>query len=126
LANSEVNVTHIFAIFVVAVGITGILYLVSGKHHKIPQEDNYTAGEDPLEWGTTPHRFNFSYGFYEPFKEMFNRALDTISFDRWICSFGRNVERLSDSLRGLYLNGQGSVLLLCLGVMLFIIGGWLV
>jgi NADH-quinone oxidoreductase subunit M len=126
LASSEVNVTHIFGIFAAAVVITGILYLVSGRHHKIPQEDNYTAGEDPLEWGTTPDRFNFSYGFYEPFKEIFNRAMETISFDRWICSFGRNVERLSDSLRGLYLNSQGSVLLLCLGVMLFIIGGWLV
>lgn len=126
LAGSEVNVTHIFLIFVVAVIVSGFLYLVSARQHKIPQEDNYTAGEDPLEWGTTPDRFNFSYGFYEPFKEIFNPALARISLDRWICSFGRNVERLSDSLRGLYLNGQGSVLLFCIGVALFIIGGWLV
>jgi len=126
LASSEVNVTHIFYIFVVAAVVSGFLYFFSAKQHKTVQEDNYTAGEDPMEWGTTPDRFNYSYGFYAAFKEIFNTALDKISLDRWICSFGRNVERLSDALRRMYLNAQGSVLLLCFGVVLFIIGGWLV
>lgn len=126
LSNSDVNVTNIFFIFLAGFIVAAILYIISGKHKKVAQEDNYTAGEDPADWGTTAERFNFSYGFYQPFKEMFNPLLEKISFDRWLGGLGRNVERISDSIRGLYARGDGAVLMLFIGVLLFILGGWLI
>ncbi|KYH35287.1 hydrogenase-4 component B [Clostridium tepidiprofundi DSM 19306] len=126
LSNSDVNITVLFGIFVAGFVVSAILYIISGKQTKVAQEDNYTAGEEPLDWGTTPDRFNFSYGFYQPFKEIFNPLLDKISFDRWMSAFGRNVERVSCALSSLYTKGEGAVLMFCIGVVLFIVGGWLV
>lgn len=125
LKNSNLNVTYIFYIFMAGVIVSGILYLTS-KAKTIPQEDNYTAGEDPEEWGTTPDRFNFSYGFYQPFKEMFNPILNKISLTRWLGYFGDNIERLSLTFRKLYLRLDSSLMLLNLGILILVIGGILI
>ncbi|MCD6436284.1 MAG: NADH-quinone oxidoreductase subunit M [Clostridiales bacterium] len=122
LANSDLDLTYLFYIFTIAFAVALVMYLVSGKHEKIKQEDNYTAGERPEEWGTTPDRFNFSYGFYQPFKQMFNPALKLISFDRWMSSFGRIVERASSALSLLYTRSEGAILMLYIGVAILIIG----
>lgn len=126
LSNSNLNVTYIFYIFVVGVIVSGLLYIFSGKQTTIPQEDNYTAGEDPLEWGTTPDRFNFSYGFYQPFKEIFIPILNNISFTRWMGYFGDNIERISKSVRKLYRRLDASLLMLTLGILFIVIGGILI
>lgn len=123
LKNSNLNVTYIFYIFLAGVVVSVILYLISGKAKSIPQEDNYTAGEDPAQWGTTPDRFNFSYGFYQPFKEMFIPIFDKVSFTRWLGYFDDNVKRLSLTFRKLYLRLDSSLMLLSLGVLVLVIGG---
>lgn len=123
LKNSNLNVTYIFYIFAAGVIVSGILYVISGKAKSIPQEDNYTAGEDPEEWGTTPDRFNFSYGFYQPFKEIFNPVLNKISLTRWLGYFEDNIGRLSLTLRRLYLRLDSSLMLLSLGILVLVIGG---
>ncbi len=123
LAKSDLNLTYLFYVFMVACVISLIMYLISGKQEKIDQIDNYTAGENPLEWDTTPDRFNFAYGFYQPFKQMFNPMLDLISFERWMSSFGRIVERASSALSLLYTRSEGAILMLYIGIAILIIGG---
>ncbi|MBK5247572.1 MAG: hypothetical protein JJE49_09945 [Peptostreptococcaceae bacterium] len=103
-----------------------IIYLFSAKSEKVTQDDNYTCGELPSDWGTTPERFNFSYGFYQPFQEMFNPIMELISFDRWMKSFGKIIERISNGLSALYTKSEGAVLMLYIGVAILIIGGWMI
>ncbi|MBN2259913.1 MAG: NADH-quinone oxidoreductase subunit M [Clostridiales bacterium] len=125
-SNSDLNVTNIFYIFMAGAAIALVFYLFSAKSVKVTQDDNYTAGELPSDWGTTPERFNFSYGFYQPFKEMFNPMMDLISFDRWMAAFGKIVERISNGLSVLYTKSEGAILMLYIGVAILIIGGWII
>lgn len=124
--NSTLNVTNIFYIFLAGAAITLIVYLVSAKSVKVTQENNYTCGELPSDWGTTPERFNFSYGFYQPFQEMFNPLMALISFDRWMRAFGKIIERISNGLSSMYTKSEGAVLMLYIGVAILIIGGWMI
>ncbi|MFA9396753.1 MAG: proton-conducting transporter membrane subunit [Clostridiaceae bacterium] len=126
LSNSDLNVTYIFYIFVAGVVVAGLLYIFSAKQETIPQEDNYTAGEDPKDWGTTPDRFNFSYGFYQPFKEIFIPILNKVSFTRWMGYFGDNLVRVSKSLRKFYRRIDASLIMLTLGILIMVIGGILI
>ena len=125
LSNSDLDLKYLFYIFMAGFIISAVLYMFSAKQTKVTQDDNYTAGENPEDWGTTAERFNFSYGFYQPFKEIFNPMLDLISFDRWMSSFGRIVERMSDAVSLLYTRGEGSIIMLYIGVLILIIGGWM-
>ncbi|WP_338537385.1 proton-conducting transporter transmembrane domain-containing protein [Helicovermis profundi] len=126
LSNSDLNLTYLFYVFMAAFAISLIMYIFSAKQTKVAQEDNYTGGERPEDWGTTPERFNFSYGFYQPFKQIFNPMLSLISFDRWMSSFGRIVERVSNALGILYTKSEGAILMLYIGIAILIIGGWII
>lgn len=122
---SDLNVTHIFYVFMGGLVISLLFYFFSGKSHRVAQEDNYTGGEYPADWGTTPERFNFSYGFYQPFEEMFRPVMDRISLDRWMSAFGKILDRVSNGFRVLYTRSEGALLMLSLGIAILIIGGWL-
>jgi len=126
MLNSDINLTLVFGVFLVAFVIVFILYMIGNKSAMVPQEDNYTAGEYPEDWGVTPDRFNYSYSFYQPFKEMFDPFLERISFDRFYEMIGKNFAYVSETIRGVYKKGDAAVLLFSIGLLLFILGGWII
>ena len=74
-------------IFIVGAVLAAVIFFVSAKHKTVPMMDNYTAGEDPKDWGTTPERYQFDYGFYQPIEEVF-MPLMKISVDGFWQKFG--------------------------------------
>jgi NADH-quinone oxidoreductase subunit M len=123
LKNATIDLKIVFYMFVAGVIISGLMYFFGNKSETVPQEDNYTAGEYPEEWGVDADRFNYSYAFYQPFKEMFDPLLESISIDDLFASVGRNFEYLSSTIQGLFKRGEGAVLLFSIGVLLLILGG---
>jgi len=125
LKNSTIDLTVVFLIFLGGFVISAIMYILGNKSETVPQEDNYTGGEYPEEWGVNADRFNYSYSFYQPFKEMFEPLLEKISIDGFFASIGRNFEYMSSTVQGLFRRGEGAVLLFSIGVLLLILGGWI-
>lgn len=74
-------------IFIVGVLIAAVIFFVSAKHKNVEMMDNYTAGEDPKDWGVTPERYQFDYGFYQPIEEVF-MPLMKVSVDGFWRKFG--------------------------------------
>ncbi|MBZ4662893.1 MAG: NADH/Ubiquinone/plastoquinone [Caloramator sp.] len=126
LKNATIDLKIVFYMFVAGVIISGLMYFFGNKSETVPQEDNYTAGEYPEEWGVDADRFNYSYSFYQPFKEMFDPLLESISIDDLYTSIGRNFEYLSTTIQGLFKRGEGAVLLFSIGVLLLILGGLII
>ncbi|WDU83712.1 hypothetical protein [Caloramator sp. Dgby_cultured_2] len=126
LKNSTIDLTLVFLIFLGGFVISAIMYILGNKSETVPQEDNYTGGEYPEEWGVNADRFNYSYSFYQPFKEMFEPLLEKISIDEFFASIGRNFEYMSATVQGLFRRGEGAVLLFSIGVLLLILGGWII
>ncbi|SHE47633.1 proton-conducting transporter membrane subunit [Caloramator proteoclasticus] len=126
LKNATIDLKIVFYMFVAGVIISGLMYFFGNKSETVPQEDNYTAGEYPEEWGVDADRFNYSYSFYQPFKEMFDPLLESISIDDLFASVGRNFEYLSTTIQGLFKRGEGAVLLFSIGVLLLILGGLII
>ncbi|KRQ87925.1 Hydrogenase-4 component B [Caloramator mitchellensis] len=125
LKNSTIDLTVVFLIFFAGFIISAIMYVLGNKAQTVPQDDNYTGGEYPEEWGVDADRFNYSYSFYQPFKEMFDPLLERVSIDGFFSSIGRNFEYMSTTVQGLYKRGEGAVLLFSIGVLLLILGGWI-
>ncbi|CDF59380.1 proton-conducting transporter membrane subunit [Thermobrachium celere] len=126
LKNSVIDLKIVFYMFVAGVIISALMYFFGNKSEKVPQNDNYTAGEYPEEWGVDADRFNYSYAFYQPFKEMFEPLLESVSIDGFFASIGRNFEFLSSTIQGLFKRGEGAVLLFSIGVLLLILGGLII
>ncbi|WP_029687595.1 proton-conducting transporter membrane subunit [Thermoanaerobacter sp. A7A] len=123
--NATIDLKIVFYMFAMGIVVAALMYLFGNKSETIPQHDNYTAGENPIEWGVDADKFNYSYSFYQPFKEMFDPLFERISIDRFFSSIGKNFEYISPTIQGLYKRGEGAVLLFSIGVLLFILGGWI-
>lgn len=126
LKNATIDLKIVFYMFIAGVIISALMYLFGNKSETVPQNDNYTGGEYPEEWGVDADRFNYSYAFYQPFKEMFDPLLEAISIDDFFASVGRNFEYMSNEVQALFKRGEGAVLLFSIGVLLLILGGLII
>lgn len=70
-ATANIDFALLFGTFAFAAVLTFLFFVLGGRHRKVPMMDNYTAGENPAEWGVTPERYQYAYAFYQPIRALF-------------------------------------------------------
>ncbi len=95
---SVVDATKVGGMFGLSFLIAFVLFLVGKKRRYVDMLDNYTAGQNPKDFGLTTEMYHFAYKFYEPFANMFSNikinfkkmydviAKDFNLFGEWISS----------------------------------------
>ncbi len=120
---ASVNLTVVSAVFMAGFIIVLVLYLIGKSRRHVEALDTYTAGESPEEWNMTPEQYHYAYHFYEPFEKMTNPLLNRFSFERWLESLRRLVERFSAGV-GRWIDAPGAGLVLgLLSVIIILIAG---
>ncbi len=70
-ATAAIDFAMLFGVFGFAVVLVFVFFALGGRRTKVPMMDNYTAGEDPADWGLTPERYQYAYAFYQPIRGLF-------------------------------------------------------
>jgi NADH-quinone oxidoreductase subunit M len=123
---SSIDAPVVFLVFAGSFAFAFILYLIGKPRRHVELLDNYTAGQDPKEFGLTREMYHFALKFYEPFEHMFDKykRTDTKEFydsaERKINDTGSFIKKLYSS------NPRSAVYIFTLSIALIIIYGWLV
>ncbi|MEO0288873.1 MAG: proton-conducting transporter membrane subunit [candidate division WOR-3 bacterium] len=122
---SSVDSLKVFLTFAGSFAFAFILYLLGKPRKHVQPLDNYTAGQDPKEFGLTRELYHFALKFYEPFEHMFDSyRTDTKEF---YDSFERKVNEIGKFLKEtLSGNIRNSVYIFIFGLVIIILYGWLV
>lgn len=72
-ATAAIDFATLFGVFGFAAALVFLFFVLGGRRTKVPMMDNYTAGEDPADWGVTPERYQYAYAFYQPIRVLFSR-----------------------------------------------------
>ncbi len=101
-----------------------LLFFVSARHKNVPQEDNYTAGQIPEEWGWTPEAYQFSWNFYEPIEKTF-APFFRIKIDGFFRGVGEWTKTFGSALKEIFVgNAQMYAFFAVAGLIIFVIAGW--
>lgn len=123
---SSINMVSIFIVVIVTFIFGFALFAVVAKHKKVPQEDNYTAGQIPQDWNLTPEMYQFSYDFYEPMDKELAPFLK-VKIDGFFKGFGESVEYIGEAIKEIFTgNVQIYTYLAVGGLVIFVIAGWVV
>ena len=119
----QIDTLTAMVIFGFAVVLAGILFFVSAKHHKKPFMDNYSAGENPSEWGVDENRYQFAYGFYQPFEKKFLPFFKR-SVDLFWQYFGFYTKHLGEWFNNIFRDHNNFGYIAIIGIIIiFIFGG---
>jgi NADH-quinone oxidoreductase subunit M len=123
---SSINMVSIFIVVIIAFIFGFALFAVVAKHKKVPQEDNYTAGQIPQDWNLTPEMYQFSYDFYEPMDKELAPFLK-VKIDGFFKGFGESVKYIGGAVKEIFTgNVQIYTYLAVGGLVIFVIAGWVV
>ncbi len=100
---SSINMISIFLVVIIAFIFGFVLFAIVAKHKRVPQEDNYTAGQIPEDWNLTPEMYQFSYDFYEPMGKEIGPFLK-VKIDGFFKGFGESVEYIGGAILHLQLD----------------------
>lgn len=101
-----------------------ILFFISAKHKYVPQEDNYTAGQIPQDWGLTPETYQFSWKFYEPVEKLF-APFFRIKVDGFFKGLGDWTRVTGSAVKQIFVgNAQMYMFFAVVGLIIFVIAGW--
>ncbi len=67
-ATANIDFALLFGAFIFAAVLVFLMFALGGRRRHVPMMDNYTAGENPAEWGVTPERYQYAYAFYQPIR----------------------------------------------------------
>jgi len=123
---SRVDALTVFLVFCGSFAVAFILYLIGNKRNHVEPLDNYTAGQDPKEFGLTREMYHFAFKFYEPFKEMF-KPFERINTSAFYDSIERGFNETGRSFARLFrFSVRNAVLFFIVGIAAIIIYGWFV
>lgn len=123
---SRVDALAVFLVFAASFGVAFILYLIGNKRKHVEPLDNYTAGQDPKEFGLTREMYHFAYDFYEPFRVMF-KPFERINTSAFYDRMERAFNEMGRSFAALYrFSVRNAVLFFIIGITAIIIYGWLI
>ncbi len=101
-----------------------ILFFISAKHKYVSQEDNYTAGQIPQDWGLTPETYQFSWKFYEPMEKLF-APFYRIKIDGFFRGLGDWTRITGSAVKQVFVgNAQIYTLFAVVGLIILVIAGW--
>ncbi|HAF07863.1 MAG: proton-conducting transporter membrane subunit [bacterium] len=122
---SSVNSLKVFLTFFGSFAFAFILYLIGKPRKHVEPLDNYTAGQDPKEFGLTRELYHFALKFYEPFEHMFDSY--RTNTQEFYDSFERKVNELGSFIKESYSkNIRHSSYIFIFALVLVILYGWLV
>ncbi len=120
----QLNTLNAMIIFSFSAILVTILFFVVAKHHKKPFMDNYTAGEDPKDWGVDENRYQFAYGFYQPFEKKFLPFFKH-SVDMFWQYFGFYTKHLGEWFNNIFKDDNNFAYIAVIGIVIvFIFGGF--
>ncbi len=102
-----------------------ILFFVSAKHKYVSQENNYTAGQIPEDWGLTPETYQFSWNFYQPVEKLF-APFFRIKIDGFFRGTGDWTKTIGSAIKEIFVgNAQMYAFFAIVGLIIFVIAGWM-
>ncbi|MDD3803338.1 MAG: proton-conducting transporter membrane subunit [bacterium] len=123
---SSVDAPIVFLVFAGSFAFAFILYLIGKPRRHVELLDNYTAGQDPKEFGLTREMYHFALKFYEPFEHMFDKYPRT-NTKEFYDSFERKINETGSFIKKFYSSSpRSAVYIFTLSIVLIIIYGWLV
>jgi len=123
-ATTTINAALIGVLFMGAVFIVGILYIIGKKRELVEPLDTYTAGEEPEEWGLTQEKYHYGMHFYEPFEVSTAPFLKRTSLDRLFRKIGTETEKLSGVVKRWFNTPQLGTIVLFIVVVVVIFVLW--
>jgi len=110
---TTVNFFWIGLTFMGSFFLTLFLYIIGKRRRHVEDLDNYTAGEDPGEWGMTEEDYHYAKKFYEPIEVEIEPILEKTSCDRFFQKIAYEAERLGGNLKRWFNSPQlGTVVIL--------------
>ncbi len=108
-----VNFLFIGIMFMAGFFLSLFLYYIGKRRRHVEPLDNYTAGEDPEEWGMTVEDYHYAQKFYEPVEVEIEPFLEKLSCDNLFKKIAYEVERLGGNLKRWFNSPQlGTVVIL--------------
>ncbi|MBN2724378.1 MAG: NADH-quinone oxidoreductase subunit M [Deltaproteobacteria bacterium] len=121
-STTSINSTLVASVFALAVGVVFFLFVIGGRKRRVKMMDNYTCGEDPLDWNVGPDRYHYGYDFYQPIKGLFSwMPLGVV--EKGYNALGRFMERLGNLVTSISADGTRLGWSFVLGVILIIVIG---
>ena len=122
---SSIDTVAVFLTFAGSSLFALFFYLVGKKRHHVEPLDNYTAGQDPEEYGLTPELYHFAFKFYEPIKNMFEPMTQKLNIKNFYRAIIRDINSFGLTLSEIFkLSGAGSSMIFVLGLIVIILVGW--
>ncbi len=123
---SSMNGTVISNVFLVTFIIGFIIYLMGKKRHHVEPLDNYTAGQNPKDFGLTPELYHFAKDFYKPFRKVFSFFERNVSVYRFYQSFVDGLNAFGATMANMFKGTPRSAsIYFIIGFVTLIIVGWL-
>jgi NADH-quinone oxidoreductase subunit M len=123
---SSMNGRIISNVFIASFIIGFIIYLMGKKRHHVEPLDNYTAGQNPKDFGLTPELYHFAKDFYKPFRDklaFFEKHMSVYGlyqgFVNGLNSFGAT---MANMFKG---TPRSASIYFTIGFVILIIVGWL-
>ena len=86
--------------------------------------DNYTAGQNPKDFGMTTEMYHFAFKFYEPFQNLFKSV--KIDVKHFYDTVVKNVNLIGDGFSSIFTSSaRSSSIFFMVGIITIIIAGWL-
>ncbi len=123
---SSINTAAVYLTFAGSFIFAFAFYLIGKKRHHVEPLDNYTAGQDPEEYGLTPELYHFALKFYEPVKNIFRPMEEKLNIKNYYRALVRNANSFGATLSEMFkLSGAGSSMIFVLGLVVIILAGWM-
>ncbi|RKX67369.1 NADH-quinone oxidoreductase subunit M [candidate division TA06 bacterium] len=121
---SNVNALKVFNMFGISFAFAFLLYLIGKPRHHVEPLDNYTAGQNPKDFGMTTEMYHFAYKFYEPFANLFKNI--RIGMRYFYDALVRDINLIGKSFASIFESStMVSSMLFIGGIVTVIIVGWL-
>ena len=121
---SNVNGLKVSSVFGLSFLFAFILYLIGKSRHHVEPLDNYTAGQNPKDFGMTTEMYHFAYKFYEPFANLFKEIRIGVRY--FYDAVVRDINLIGKSTASMFAsNTMISSMIFIGGIVTIIIVGWL-
>ncbi len=123
---SSMNGTIISNVMIVTFIIAFLIYLMGKKRHHVEPLDNYTAGQNPKDFGLTPELYHFAKDFYKPFRNVMKGFEKHMSVYNFYQSFVDGLNSFGAMMANLFKGSPRSAsIYFTIGFVILIIVGWL-
>ncbi|RKZ07456.1 NADH-quinone oxidoreductase subunit M [bacterium] len=121
---SNVDALAVFNMFALSFLVAFVFYLIGKPRHHVEPLDNYTAGQNPKDFGMTTEMYHFAFKFYEPFQNLFKSV--KIDVKHFYDTVVKNVNLIGDGFSSIFTSSaRSSSIFFMVGIITIIIAGWL-